>query len=106
MRAAEDEGVAPRVENRPKVAARDVNARSRRGDQSSPLTPRTNGSDRCARGSPRLITGQHDVKELLENGRKALQKLADKVMALPGVESVLKPKVDGLMQKLSEIAAA
>jgi hypothetical protein len=46
------------------------------------------------------------IASLIDNGREALQKVVDKIVALPGVETVIKPKLDAIMEKLSALTAA
>lgn len=45
-----------------------------------------------------------NISSVMEKGIAELKVLADKVMALPGVESVIKPSVNELMEKLAAIA--
>lgn len=44
------------------------------------------------------------VSGVMETGLAELKALVDKVLALPGVESVLKPAISGLMDKLQTVA--
>jgi hypothetical protein len=45
------------------------------------------------------------VSGLLESGVNGLKALVEKIMALPGVESIVKPKLDAIMQKLSGLTS-
>ena len=43
------------------------------------------------------------IAGMIESGMNLLKALAEKVMAIPGVQSVIKPKLDELMDKLSSL---
>jgi hypothetical protein len=45
------------------------------------------------------------VSGLLESGVDGIKSLVEKIMAIPGVESVVKPKMDAIMQKLTALTS-
>ena len=47
--------------------------------------------------------GRGGVLSLLEGGEKTLQEKAEKAIGIPGVGELIKPLLDGLLQKLSAL---
>lgn len=69
------------------------------------LTELTSSTDELSKSMANLPEGaKSSISGVWEKGIAELKALVEKVMALPGVESVLRPKVNELMGKLEAIA--